>query len=328
MQLFTHDAINHIRLRSGLNALRSDLELLEQYHKSAIGCGLESFDTPVGRLIEAGLAERYPTHFQIGSGLEGIGDLIGKIKSGIAGILKKMKESKTAAAKSESNPPKKTIKPDYLASEVKKTYGNPSWVKSLDLKDGDASVASLAKLVGDAENILGFLSNIDKVIADYTKTFKACEGETAGVWKKYASWLAKAKAAGDDADKIAAVAAQIKAAALPNPSDIKNTVPEIVAGSKTTIPALDHDDLVKIGAKMVQLVEFGLKLLVDAEEFRTDDYGFGSDVWMLPDELCDLLSAGYWEPLCANLDELAEKGETQMLFICQALEQTFSSATS
>lgn len=327
MALFTNEAIAHVRLRAGLNALREDLHLLEQYKIHATGCGLESLDNTSGKLIEQGLAARYPNHFEMGSGLEGITALIGKIKDGIAGIMKKMKESKKAAAASENNPPKKQVKPDYLASEVKKTYGNAAWVKALTLKEGDINVAALSKLVGDAENLPGYLSNIDKIITDYGKAFKTCESETDSVWKKFKPWLAKAEAAGEDESKIDAVAAQIRAANLPDPYEIENKVPEVKAGSNTTMAIISHDDLVKAGAKMVELVEFGLKLLIDAEEYRTDDHGFGTDVYMLPDDLVNLLCDGYWEPLCAKLDELAEKGEERMLFICQALESVFISAS-
>lgn len=84
MKVLTEDLLSQLTIKSGLNGLEKDSELLDKFLNHARGAGLESLDTASGKLIEMGLAERYPTHFATGSGLEGIGNLLANLKTAVS----------------------------------------------------------------------------------------------------------------------------------------------------------------------------------------------------------------------------------------------------
>lgn len=75
--------LSQLQVGRGIKALEADAALLDQFMNNATGCGLESLDSVSGKLIESGLAARYPDYFEIGSGLEGIGNLLTNLKTAV-----------------------------------------------------------------------------------------------------------------------------------------------------------------------------------------------------------------------------------------------------
>lgn len=75
-----------VDIAAGIESLTADLSRLQAYKAGYISSGLESMDYPAGNLIESGLAAKYPDHFTIGSGIEGIDKLIARLTSGIEGL--------------------------------------------------------------------------------------------------------------------------------------------------------------------------------------------------------------------------------------------------
>lgn len=138
MTVLTAGLLSQLMIRTGLNSLEKDVELLDSYLNHARNCGLESLDSASGKLIELGLAERYPTHFKMGGGLEGIGALLGKLKSAVGSLKGTTKDKK---------PTELVHKPtaEALAS-VDSTYGDAFW-SSYQAKEGDVKVAILSGLV-------------------------------------------------------------------------------------------------------------------------------------------------------------------------------------
>lgn len=84
MAALTEELLAHLNIKTGLNGLEKDVELLDQFMTHANGCGMESLDNASGKLIELGLAERYPSHFKVGSGLEGISNLLTNLKTAVS----------------------------------------------------------------------------------------------------------------------------------------------------------------------------------------------------------------------------------------------------
>lgn len=84
MQTLDTELLAKLQITAGLNGLEKDVENLEAFMDHATGCGLESLDNTTGKLIESGLAARYPSHFEIGSGLEGISNLLSNLKTAVA----------------------------------------------------------------------------------------------------------------------------------------------------------------------------------------------------------------------------------------------------
>ncbi|QKE54495.1 hypothetical protein ACSA002_1810 [Salmonella phage vB_SalM_SA002] len=83
MQSLNPELLAALQVTTGLNSLEKDIENLEAFLGHANGCGLESLDSVSGKLIESGLAARYPDYFEIGSGLEGISNLLTNLKTAV-----------------------------------------------------------------------------------------------------------------------------------------------------------------------------------------------------------------------------------------------------
>lgn len=75
-----------IDIKAGIEALKTDLNMLRSYKDGYVNAGLESMDYPAGNLISSGLAAKYPKDFKVGEGIEGIDKLITRLSNGIEGL--------------------------------------------------------------------------------------------------------------------------------------------------------------------------------------------------------------------------------------------------
>lgn len=139
MTVLNNELLAQLSLKAGLNGLEKDIELLDQFMTHATGCGLESLDSASGRLIEMGLAERYQSHFQIGSGLEGIGNLLTNLKTAV---------SKMKGAFKGKTPEQIVEKPtsDALRA-LESQYSNGFWGKWVGSEVESVKVTGLPLLV-------------------------------------------------------------------------------------------------------------------------------------------------------------------------------------
>lgn len=139
MTALTEELLTHLNIKTGLNGLEKDVELLDQFMTHANGCGMESLDNASGKLIELGLAERYPSHFTVGSGLEGISNLLNNLKTAVTklkGTLKGKKAEEVVA------------KPTSDALRALDTrYSNGFWGKWESAEVPQVKVTGLAALV-------------------------------------------------------------------------------------------------------------------------------------------------------------------------------------
>jgi len=86
MTILTTKSGQPIDIAAGIEELTADLNRLQAYKAGYVNSGLESMDYPAGNLIESGLAAKYPDHFKVGAGIEGIDGLIAKLSNGIEGL--------------------------------------------------------------------------------------------------------------------------------------------------------------------------------------------------------------------------------------------------
>lgn len=119
MSAITKELLASLRINKGIESIDNDIELLDQFMSHATGCGLESLDSASGRLIEQGLAERYSDYYQLGSGVEGIGNLLTTLKTAVGKLKGAFKGKK---------PEEIVAKPtaDAVAA-VKKQYNQSFW---------------------------------------------------------------------------------------------------------------------------------------------------------------------------------------------------------
>lgn len=258
--IITDDVLTSAFFSSGIEGLSSDVQLLEQYIAHANGCGLESLDTASGKLIESGLAARYPEHFKLGSGIEGLKELVGKLKKGIEG-LKKM-------ARGKAKPFIQSIERETTA-EINKTYANASWYKDKDATGKAVSVSGLASLIGDVGNYADIERQINEVFKQLDAHSDKVLKEIRAYWGKAKPFYDRAvKAKGDEADKVKAdlIAALPKRASL----SFDESLPQLGGGKGETIEALTIAQAEALGKLLRDTLTKSVKLAYQAADLVED----------------------------------------------------------
>lgn len=324
MQLITDEWINGLLIRSGVEALQNDLDLIEQFVKHANGCGLESLDTPTGKLIETGLAARYPDHFKMGAGVEGLNGLIAVLKKGIEGI-KNLTRGKGKAVIT------KTVDP--VKNEIDKTYANNAWWGGKEVKVTPPTTSGLSTLIGDFSDFASLktaLTSAQKTMSDaYNASTKQTEAY-GDVVDKVVNEIKKTK--GKSQEEMTAFA-NSKIEQLKKLLDaMSSELPEIKAGSSTSIPTLSAEDGKALGQLMKDVISWGVDIEMDAEDNRCT-YGAGQDTFKDNEEAEDNDAMSklqwnflYWEAATDANSTLAEKIYKWSLKVAQAMEVVINSA--
>ncbi|QXO10158.1 hypothetical protein pEaSNUABM37_00197 [Erwinia phage pEa_SNUABM_37] len=317
MQLITDSFIKSLFIRSGMESIQADIDLLEAFTTHVNGCGLESLDSPSGQLIEAGLVARYPDHFVAGSGLEGIGSLIDTLKKGLDGI-KKMARGKAKPFMEKQS---------YgVAKEIKATYMSEAWYKNKDAIGKPVNVSGLAKLISSFTDYAGIGAAItadEKLIDD---GFEKSADATAALAKRAVKDnkdLLKIK----DLDDVEPAAAKLLAEWKPLVAALSSELPEIKSGSATTIDGLTVEQALAVGKLMYQLIEWAFDLEGKAEDVRIYNGGLGQDD--VPEKLSDVSKSleevywncWYWESLTRANSNYADNAATWAFSVAQQLEQ-------
>lgn len=298
--IITDDLFAKAFVSHGIEGLEADVELLDQFITHANGCGLESLDTPAGRLIEAGLTSRYPSHFELGSGVEGLKELVTKLKKGVEG-LKKM-------ARGKAKPFIQTMERETTA-EINKTYANAAWYKDKDATGKAVSVSGLASLIGDVSNY----ADIERQI---NATFKELNAYSENVLKEIRAYWGKAKpfydravkAKGDEADKV--VSDLITALPKRASQSFDESLPKLGGGKGETIEPLTIAQAEALGSLLSEVLKKSVKLayqaadmvedigISDPEEYDAiEDKELAREVWIRT----------YWEDYFMPMDRVSKK---------------------
>lgn len=300
--------------------MKQDVELLSAYRKSAVGAGLESLDYPAGRLIEQGLTTRYPDHYKVGDGMEGLSDLLNKIKSGLKEARKLLKGKARPFLEKRKYEILKNIQP---------TYGSDSWYKDKEAIGKPIDVSGLAKLIS------GF-NDFDNLITTITTDQKSVQKGFDDSTKETLAYIAKI-------EKVAPSLLKMKEDELLKWIDtnypawkkavdeLNDKLPEFKHGNATKIDGLTVEQAKVVGKLMVTIIEFGYDIEYEASELRTDspdECGQGylfddfEELDSLPDSLETLFwNCWYWESSYAAISEYAENTEKWCFAIVQQLEK-------
>lgn len=307
-------------LSGGIEKLESDLNLIQTYADSTIGCGMESLDAPSDKLAERYFATAYPDHYKLGSGQEGIKDLIEKIKSGIKGLKNILKSGK-------SDPLLKSTTTN-VREEVKKTYCSDSWIEKQTFKFGKVSVPELGKLVA-GDDLDSVKTATESQMKLFEETLKAQLKVICDFWSKVESASEKVVKESDDMTTDAfksAIDAFMKAAGTSNPAECEEeSIPEYPVSKESSFQALTKDTVKDVGALIITLMEMCVKLESMAEDARID-FGGGQDLFIEPGEgltkeQSDRLYGVYWDVLHNGPSTRANKMATHLFDVARALEQ-------
>lgn len=321
MQLITDQFIESFLVRSGVEALQNDAALIEQFLSHANGCGLESLDNITGKLIEQGLVARYPDHFKVGSGLEGLGELVGKIKQAVVNLTK-MGRGKL--------PPVLIKQTKSAVEEVNKTYTNQTWLDDHKEKKGITSIAGITKYAGSADDLNGLIANAVKLIKLYKDGVDASAKETKAWWDKIKPFEAKGKKAAPGSPEAKALLEEVTKLFPVYPEKvIARKIPvSAMEDNGGKLPLLSKTEVKQVGELIVDLLESSYDILDVAAECRIN-YGFTdemNDYVKDPDLSHALYNAGDWEGLNTSVSEMAEETSKILFKLAQAFEQYITSS--
>lgn len=225
--------------------IKEDKANLDEYITSIQGAGLESFGSaPAHKLIEQGLADRYPAHFKMGSGTEGL-ILLAAVLGGGYIAYKKMMRAKNNPVLKNTAEAEKAIDKTYTAAwlEGKESVGKPvkvSYLSSIVPGDDFSKASTTCNDVAD---------NLSKSIIDVVDKAMAA-------WKKIEpiarEWLAAADDEGREAAHAKLKAAYPEAPYLTLSKEIK--FPARIKGPEHTFEPLSKEDYPKAVALMKYIV--------------------------------------------------------------------------
>lgn len=278
-----------VNVRSGMESIENDISLIEQFLTHANGCGLESLDGVTGQLIESGLAARYPEHFKVGGGLEGLGELVGKLKQGLVGLKKSFKGKL---------PQQLTKITGDLDSAVKKTYANPAWYADKDATDKPVSTVELAKIVGDVKSGGDIVSAVAAAFKQYDTALNSNLKEVNAYIPKTLEIVKKAKTlAGDDAALTKFANEQI-AILEPQYEKLNYILVDIKAGQGVTDAKLTKDQCIAIGKEMARIPNWMTSQLLKSDKALDDAMGQSTLDSIKGGEENAAFSKLFWNYLC------------------------------
>lgn len=253
-------------LRAGMESMRSDVELLTGFLAHANGCGLESLDNTTGKLIESGLAARYPDHFQVGSGLEGLKELVTTLKNGLDGLKKKFDNKKLMPI---------LAKAGYdLDVELKKTYANKAWYNDKTETDKVVNATELAKLVGDIKSSADIIPKVSGALTAYGSVIDSNLKDTQAYIDKALAAVKKGeKLKNPDQAALTKFANEQIEIFKPLLDKLDAQSPSIKAGTAATDIKLSKDQCIALGAEMIRVLDWIRGKVDESEPFYDEAPG-------------------------------------------------------
>jgi len=254
---------------------------------------------------------KYPEHFKIGEGLEGLDELIDTLKKGYAKLKVNLKGNSDAFV---GKPTQAVI------TELKATYANPAWVKDQEVTGKPVNVSTLAKALGDFQNVSGLESHVTSIQGVLGKALDQAISDTKGLWSKLQAYPGQAKGLSDD--EQTKLAGEVKKT-VPLPSKtilIQYQTPQ--PGKTKTIPGLTEQDVIALGNLMITVLTFSAELQATAADLRAKT-GWDDTLYDTVESktLADaLLMRGHWEVLTEEASDFADKCSDNLLKVAQQLE--------
>lgn len=253
-------------LRAGMESMRNDVELLTGFLAHANGCGLESLDNTTGKLIESGLVTRYPDHFQVGSGLEGLKELVSALKNGLDGLKKKFDNKKLMPI---------LAKAGYdLDVELKKTYANKAWYNDKTETGKVVNATELAKLVGDIKTSADIIPKVSGALTAYGSVIDSNLKDTQAYIDKALAAVKKGeKLKNPDQAALTKFANEQIAIFKPLLEKLDAQSPSIKAGTAAADIKLSKDQCIALGAEMIRVLDWIRGKVDESEPFYDEAPG-------------------------------------------------------
>lgn len=300
-------------VHADLESLEKDVELLEAFIEQANGCGLESLDNAIGKMIESGLSARYPEHFQLGSGLEGLKELTDKLKQGIAGLKK--------LARGKAKPFVEKMARETTA-EIDKTYANKAWFAGKSAIGKPVSVAALAALVGDVQNYADVERQVKALLKIINTHMDSVTSDISAYWNKAEPFYMRAvKAKGEESAKVLSDLL----ATLPKRANqsFNEELPKLGGGKGDTIDGLTVEQAEAMGAllksTMLTCIHLANNTSDVIENCGIADAGDYDDIE--DKELArEIHIRTYWEDYYMPVDRIAKKAADYGVQVIKQLE--------
>lgn len=189
---------------NGLLNLRKQTGLIENYSAHCLGAGVEAFEGAAGQLTLIGIKTQFGDHaLELGAGNEGLGEFITKLKKGIEGLKKSIKNGDKP--KADDAAIKSAIK------EVNNTYAKNGFFGGKML--GGFKTSS----VGVIQNYVGegtpdeILAAIQAIIPAAVKECESYLKQTQDYWAKASKFIEELKKVDkDDVDAVKKILARVK----------------------------------------------------------------------------------------------------------------------
>lgn len=252
-----------------LASLTQEHRLISDYYTHRCGVGVESFDQPADRLIALGLADKYPHHFQLGSGNEGLAELLKKIGNALT-VFKK--------AVTSGNQPKLAGKLfDPALKEIASTYASADYMEDKRVNMGKSIVGALMYYTGHIDKE-GILAELPKRAAAFIALGEKLLKDTEAYWGHLESYVKKLKALDNDdvegARKILAEAHSKYGAPINHFTfrEADYVVPKYW-DPKAAVTNLKTDEVTLAGKAMVDLLEAASRVSDIADKMiKVGDY--------------------------------------------------------
>jgi len=239
----------------GVVALKKEQQLIAPYLTGRLAVGVESFDTPTDQLIAAGLAAKYPGQFALGSGNEGLKDLLDKINKAIGGF-------KSSVEKGDKPKSGDVIDATNLAlKEVNNTFNKSGFFgKGGFKKSTDIQVGILQNYTGkgDKKFVLTTLATMIPTVITEMKSYLA---DTKAYWAKAEAVIKELQKLNEDQKDEASKILQLAAKTLGDPfSEITVNVYRPWADENSlkpnaTLPSLNANELQQATDLIVLLLD-------------------------------------------------------------------------
>lgn len=310
---------NHESYHSVSQTLKQEISTLENYHTSVVGSGLESLDYPAGRLIQSGLQSQYPDQFVPGSGLEGLGDLLTKLKAGLKAL--------GDLGKSKGQVVIKKAKLD-VAKEIKDTYLNDKWYEGKKVVEQPISVTKLSKLIGDFKDPASLLSAANGAVDHYVNgIIQRVKDMTA-----YKADALKTLTDLSKMDKPGAAAAKALIEYKAKLDALSAPIPPVKAGITAFVDPVDVAQAKAIATLLIsgieKLYEQEYQVIALAEQWDdSEDTGEDlaeeaddDDAWRFQAKYCN------WEDVSTDVAEAVHKTIAAFFEVAKGLEQVITSS--
>lgn len=239
----------------GVVALKKEQQLITPYLNGRIAVGVESFSTPTDQLIVNGLVAKYPGAFVIGSGNEGLKELLTKIDKAVLGFkssVEKGDKPKSGDVTEATNAALKEVNNTFNKTGF---FGKGGFKKSTDIQVG---ILQNYTGKGDKKFVLSTLATMIPGVITEMKSYLA---DTKSYWSKAEAVIKELKKLNEDQKDEASKILQLAGKTLGDPFEAitvniyRPWSDENSLKPNSTLPSLNVNELEQATELLVLLLD-------------------------------------------------------------------------